>query len=65
VPKLPQMIDGFVDVLGQNAVTAYLVMMAIRLLELKRVLKPTGSFYLHCDPYRQPLFEDSAGCDFR
>lgn len=50
VPKLPQMIDGFIDVLGQNDVTAYLVMMAIRLLELKRVLKPTGSFYLHCDP---------------
>jgi site-specific DNA-methyltransferase (adenine-specific) len=44
------MIDGFVDVLGRNDVTAYLVMMAIRLLELKRVLKPTGSFYLHCDP---------------
>ena len=49
-PKLPQMIDGFVDVLGHNDVTAYLIMMAIRLLELKRVLKPTGSFYLHCDP---------------
>ena len=28
----------------------YLVMMALRLLELHRVLKPTGSFYLHCDP---------------
>jgi site-specific DNA-methyltransferase (adenine-specific) len=49
-PKLPLMLDGFIDVLGRNDVTAYLVMMAIRLLELKRVLKPTGSFYLHCDP---------------
>ncbi len=29
---------------------AYLVMMAVRLVELHRVLKPTGSFYLHCDP---------------
>jgi site-specific DNA-methyltransferase (adenine-specific) len=29
---------------------AYLVMMTIRLLELHRVLKPTGSLYLHCDP---------------
>jgi len=28
----------------------YLVMMALRILELYRVLKPTGSFYLHCDP---------------
>ena len=29
---------------------AYLIMMAIRLLELRRILKPTGSIYLHCDP---------------
>lgn len=29
---------------------AYLVMMAVRLKELHRVLKPTGSLYLHCDP---------------
>ena len=29
---------------------AYLVMMAPRLVELHRVLKPTGSIYLHCDP---------------
>ena len=29
---------------------AYLAMMAVRLLELRRVLKPTGSIYLHCDP---------------
>ena len=29
---------------------AYLVMMAVRLLEMRRVLKPTGSIYLHCDP---------------
>ena len=30
---------------------SYLTMMAVRLLELRRVLKPTGSIYLHCDPY--------------
>ena len=29
---------------------AYLTMMAVRLVELHRVLKPTGSLYLHCDP---------------
>jgi hypothetical protein len=29
---------------------AYLVMMAVRLKELHRVLNPTGSLYLHCDP---------------
>ncbi len=34
----------------QNDVMAYLTMMCIRLLELKRVLKDTGTIYLHCDP---------------
>lgn len=36
--------------LGENDMMAYLAMMAIRLIELNRVLKPTGSLYLHCDP---------------
>jgi len=36
--------------LGENDVMAYLTMMANRLLEMRRVLKPTGSIYLHCDP---------------
>jgi site-specific DNA-methyltransferase (adenine-specific) len=38
---------GFI---GANQMMAYLVMMAARLVELHRVLKPTGSLYLHCDP---------------
>jgi site-specific DNA-methyltransferase (adenine-specific) len=38
------------SVLGENDMMAYLAMMAIRLLELHRVLKATGSIYLHCDP---------------
>jgi site-specific DNA-methyltransferase (adenine-specific) len=36
--------------LGENDMMAYLAMMAIRLIELHRVLRPTGSLYLHCDP---------------
>jgi adenine specific DNA methylase Mod len=36
--------------LGESAMLAYLSMMAPRLLELRRVVKPTGSIYLHCDP---------------
>lgn len=36
--------------LGENDMMAYLTMMANRLIELHRVLKPTGSLYLHCDP---------------
>jgi site-specific DNA-methyltransferase (adenine-specific) len=35
--------------LGENDMMAYLAMMAVRLIELRRVLKPTGSLYLHCD----------------
>jgi len=36
--------------LGDSPLMAYLAMMAVRLVELHRVLKPTGSLYLHCDP---------------
>lgn len=39
--------DNFI---GRNDVMAYLTMMCIRLLELQRALKDTGSIYLHCDP---------------
>ena len=45
-----KMMKALVEFLGRNDMTAYLVMMANRLLELHRVLKPTGSLYLHCDP---------------
>ena len=41
---------GMREAIGENDMMAYLVMMAIRLIELHRVLKPTGSLYLHCDP---------------
>ena len=44
------MIGGFRQFIGRNDMMAYLVMMAPRLVELRRVLKPTGSIYLHCDP---------------
>ena len=36
--------------LGTSDVMAYLAMMAIRLVEMRRLLKPNGSIYLHCDP---------------
>ena len=34
-----------------NGMMSYLCMMAVRLLEMRRLLKPTGSIYIHCDPY--------------
>lgn len=53
-PRVPERVSRLVEAmrrfLGQNDVMAYLVMMTPRLLELQRVLKPTGSLYLHCDP---------------
>src|SRR5579863_2045115 len=45
-----KMIEALHDFIGSNQMMAYLVMMAARLVELHRVLKPTGSLYLHCDP---------------
>ncbi|SDX98616.1 site-specific DNA-methyltransferase (adenine-specific) [Allochromatium warmingii] len=47
VAKLMAALRGF---LGANDMMAYLTAMTIRLLELQRVLKSTGSLYLHCDP---------------
>lgn len=48
--RAAQMLEAFHAGLGENDVMAYLAMMAPRLIELHRVLKPTGSLYLHCDP---------------
>jgi adenine specific DNA methylase Mod len=45
-----EMLRAIRSFLKENDMMAYLCMMAIRLLELRRVLKPTGSIYLHCDP---------------
>ncbi|MEI4197008.1 DNA methyltransferase [Roseovarius sp. E0-M6] len=45
-----EMLRAMRSFLGENDMMAYLTMMAVRLLELHRVLKPTGSLYLHCDP---------------
>ncbi|MDD3579828.1 MAG: DNA methyltransferase, partial [Desulfobacca sp.] len=48
--KLADLLQALRSFLGSNDMMAYLTMMAIRLDELHRVLKPTGSIYLHCDP---------------
>jgi len=48
--KVRDLIGALHGALGHNDVMAYLVMMTARLVEMHRVLKPTGSLYLHCDP---------------
>jgi len=44
------LIRGLSEVLGEGSLFAYIVHMTQRIVEIHRVLKPTGSFYLHCDP---------------
>jgi DNA modification methylase len=52
--RIPDSVSRIVSALragiGTNQMLAYIVEMAPRLVELRRVLKPTGSLYLHCDP---------------
>ncbi len=48
--KTSEAMQAFMTLLGRSDMMAYLAMMAPRLVELHRVLKPTGSLYLHCDP---------------
>ena len=45
-----RILNAFVDAMGKVQICAYLVNMAVRLIEMKRILKSTGSIYLHCDP---------------
>jgi site-specific DNA-methyltransferase (adenine-specific) len=47
---LQVMMDAMHSAIGENPLMAYLAMMAVRLVELHRVLKDSGSLYLHCDP---------------
>ncbi|MCC7299924.1 MAG: site-specific DNA-methyltransferase, partial [Verrucomicrobia bacterium] len=48
--KVADVLQAFRQIIGSCDMLAYLVMMAPRLMECRRVLKPTGSMYLHCDP---------------
>jgi len=48
--RVADALKAFRTLLGENDAMSYLVNMAPRLVELYRVLKPTGSLYLHCDP---------------
>ena len=65
--KLGNVMRAFMEILGPNDMMAYLAMMAPRLVELRRALKPTGSLYLHCDPtashYLKLLLDAVFGAD--
>ncbi|MEO7019493.1 MAG: DNA methyltransferase [Ktedonobacteraceae bacterium] len=49
-PQTVDLLKGLQPVLKKGSLLAYLVSMTLRITEIHRVLKPTGSFYLHCDP---------------
>lgn len=49
-PEIALLINSLTEFIGHNSMMAYLVNMTARLIPLRRVLKSTGSIYLHCDP---------------
>ena len=65
---LGRLLQAMREFLGRNDMMAYLTMMAQRMAELHRVLKPTGSLYLHCDPtashYLKLLMDAAFGKEF-
>ncbi len=58
------MLGALREFIGANQMMAYLVMMTARLIELHRVLKPTGSIYLHCDPTASHYLKVGYGYNF-
>jgi DNA modification methylase len=48
--RVADLIAALRRALGPSDIMAYLVMMAVRLIELHRVLRDSGSLFLHCDP---------------
>jgi DNA modification methylase len=69
VPQTVALIKGLRDVLKEGSLLAYLVSMTRRIVEIHRVLKNTGSFYLHCDPasshYLKVVLDSIFGGNFR
>jgi site-specific DNA-methyltransferase (adenine-specific) len=64
--RLVDTVLGLERILGKGAMLAYLVNMAVRFVEIWRVLKPTGSFYVHCDPtasHYLKIILDAVFCD--
>ena len=66
--SLGKLLQAMREFLGRNDMMAYLTMMAQRMAELRRVLKPAGSIYLHCDPtashYLKLLMDAAFGKEF-
>lgn len=67
VEPIGRALRGLFAILGPSDLMAYLAMMAPRLVEIRRVLRPTGSVFLHCDPtashYLKVLMDAAFGLD--
>lgn len=48
-PQLAELMRGLVGVLGRGDLLSYLLHLSVRIVEIRRVLSSTGSFFLHCD----------------
>ena len=59
-PALYQAIHAS-EVTHGKGMKSYLIMIAVRMLEMRRVLKPTGSIYLHCDPTASHYLKNGHG----
>ena len=62
-PALATIIEASGAAHGKS-MQSYLVMMAVRLLEMRRILKNTGSIYLHCDPTASHYLKMVMDCVF-
>ena len=62
-PELHHYLNGIKGV-GKHYNFAYLAYIAIRLIECHRILKPTGSLYLHCDPTMSHYLKTTLDCIF-
>ena len=62
-PAMHKVIDA-AGASHSKGMQAYLIMMAIRLIEMRRILQPTGSIYLHCDPTASHYLKALMDCVF-
>lgn len=62
--RIATLAEAMIRLLGKNDMTAYLFMMTSRLIQLHRVLKPTGSLFLHCDPTASHYLKIILDCIF-
>ena len=62
-PAVQAVIEAARTTYGED-MAAFLCFMGVRLIEMHRILKATGSLYLHCDPHGIPLSQGTARCDF-